>query len=554
MEHRMTWQLYFLAALLGAPSLAFSQGAVPAAGTESPAASQARNLTSAQLADLVAPVALFPDALLSQVLVASTYPLEVVQAQQWLRRNGRLKGEELMDAARQQPWDASVQGLVAFPDALATLNEDVQWTTELGNAFLAQESDVMAAVQRLRARAEARGTLTSTSQQKVSTVAREGRTVIEIVPADPQVIYVPQYDPVYVWGAPAWGAYPALSYGYGYGFGPGVDVGFWFGGWSWGWGWGWGPNWYGGSVWVNDVFFHHCGYHYGHHGDGHGGHHGGYDGGHGGGHGGGHYGGAAGGHSGRETWQHDASHRAGVPYGNSRVAGQYDAISRASRREATGSGSWNRPGGLSASSSGSRRVSEGSLDRGAEQAWRSGTRTEAWGARGDGTDRGWSAGSRSAAPGPATRGTDQAWRSGTRTEAWSSRGSGADRGWSSSGEAWRRSEPAPQRQASSFRDSAASPRYEPSSPRGYASSPRYAAPSPGGSAPTRSFSSPAPMRSYPSSAPTRGFQPAPRMSTSSGGGRSSGGGMSYGSGGGSSRGSGGGHGSGGGSHGGGGRH
>ena len=138
MEYRMTRHLFFLAAVLGVPSVAFSQGAAPAAGAVSPAPIQAQRLTSAQLADLVAPVALYPDALLSQVLVASTYPLEVVQAHQWLRRNGRLKGQELMDAARQQPWDASVQGLVAFPDALATLNEDVQWTTELGNAFLAQ--------------------------------------------------------------------------------------------------------------------------------------------------------------------------------------------------------------------------------------------------------------------------------------------------------------------------------------------------------------------------------------------------------------------------------
>ena len=161
MENRMARQICFVVAMLGVPSLSMAQEQVSAAEIGNPASIQAPKLTSAQLADLVAPIALYPDALLSQVLVASTYPLEVVQAQQWLRRNERLQGQELMDAARQQPWDASVQGLVAFPDALATLNEDIQWTTDLGNAFLAQESDVMVAVQRLRAQAQAAGRLSS---------------------------------------------------------------------------------------------------------------------------------------------------------------------------------------------------------------------------------------------------------------------------------------------------------------------------------------------------------------------------------------------------------
>ena len=210
-----------------------AQELASAAVIANPASIQAQKLTSDQLADLVAPIALYPDALLSQVLVASTYPLEVVQAQQWLRRNESLRGEALMEAARQQPWDASVQGLLAFPDALATLNEDIQWTTALGNAFLAQESDVMLAVQRMRARARSTGKLSSNRQQTVSNVVQEGQTAIEIVPTDPQVIYVPQYDPAYVWGSPAWGAYPPLSYAPGFGFGLGIDIGFWFGGWSW---------------------------------------------------------------------------------------------------------------------------------------------------------------------------------------------------------------------------------------------------------------------------------------------------------------------------------
>ena len=321
MEYRMARQICFVAAMLGLPSLSMAQELTSAAVIANPASIQAQKLTSDQLADLVAPIALYPDALLSQVLVASTYPLEVVQAQQWLRRNESLRGEALMDAARQQPWDASVQGLLAFPDALATLNQDIQWTTALGNAFLAQESDVMLAVQRMRARAQSTGKLSSTPQQTVSAAVQDGQTVIEIVPADPQVIYVPQYDPVYVWGSPAWGAYPPLSYAPGFGFGLGIDIGFWFGGWSWGLGWGWGPNWYGGSVYVDNAFFRHCGWNYGRHGGYYGGHRGGN-----------HDAYPRGGHAGREPWRHDGGHRMGVPYPNGRLAGQHDAASRASRR------------------------------------------------------------------------------------------------------------------------------------------------------------------------------------------------------------------------------
>src|SRR5579862_4976310 len=118
-----------------------------------------------QLDDLVAPIALYPDPLLSQVMVASTYPLEIVEAQQWLQRNPGLSGQQLTEAARAQNWDASVQALVAMPDVLGKLNQDLQWTTTLGNAFLAQQSDVMAAVQQMRGRAQANGRLSTTTQQ-----------------------------------------------------------------------------------------------------------------------------------------------------------------------------------------------------------------------------------------------------------------------------------------------------------------------------------------------------------------------------------------------------
>ena len=510
MENRTARQICFVAAMLGVPSLSMGQVQAPAVRLVDPASIRAQQLSAAQLSDLVAPIALYPDALLSQVLVASTYPLEVVQAQQWLQRNGSLQGQELMDAARRQPWDASVQGLVAFPDAMATLNEDIQWTTALGSAFLAQEADVMVAVQDLRSQAQVSGRLVSSPQQTVSAVAGEGRTVIEIVPADPQVIYVPRYDPYYVWGSPAWGAYPPLSYGYGYGFGLGINVGFWFGGWSWGLGWGWGPNWYGGSVYVNSAFFRHCGYNYGHHGAYYGGSHGGHTGGYGGGHG-------SATQARRQTWKHDSGHRMGVPYGNGRGSGPSRGGSQASRSTLTGPGSSSRrSGSLAAAYSGSRATSSGS--RGA--------------------------------------GTDQGWRTGNGSIASGLRGGGADRGWSASGVQRRPSEALSGRQVLSPRGPASSPRSSISSYRGSAPSNGYSAPSRPRSSqgPTRSFSSSGPSRSLSSPAPSRGYQVAPRSSPSIGSGRSAGAGSSQRSGGGGSRGTVGSSRSSGGSHGGGRRH
>ena len=143
---------------LGVP--AFAQYDVP---PQQPAQAPppAQLLNPDQLDDLVAPIALYPDPLLSQVLVASTYPLEIVEASQWLQQNRNLQGQQLVAAARQQNWDPSVQALVVFPDVMGKLSSDVSWTTDLGNAFLAQQADVMNAVQRMRARAQAAGRLNS---------------------------------------------------------------------------------------------------------------------------------------------------------------------------------------------------------------------------------------------------------------------------------------------------------------------------------------------------------------------------------------------------------
>jgi hypothetical protein len=218
-------------------------------------------LTPQQLDNMVAPLALYPDPVLSQVLAASTYPLEVVEANQWLAQNRQLTGTALMDAAKAQNWDPSVQALVAFPDVLTRLNQDVRWTTDLGNAFLGQQADVMAAIQRMRARARANGKLQTSPQETVTTTTQNGTTAIAIQPADPQVVYVPTYDPAYVWGAPAYGYYPPLFYPtYGFGWGFGIPIGGFFGGWG-GWGgYGWGFNWFGGGLFINSGFFGHYGY------------------------------------------------------------------------------------------------------------------------------------------------------------------------------------------------------------------------------------------------------------------------------------------------------
>jgi hypothetical protein len=144
-----------------------------------------------------------------------------------------------------------VQGLVAFPDVLARLTQSIGWTLKLGNAFLAQQADLMQAVQRMRAQAEAKGTLHSTPQETVTTQNQGGQSAIDIEPANPDVWYVPNYNPAYMWGAPDWGDYPPLFYpgiDMGLGWYPGIDLGLYFGGWGgWGWGgWGWAPNWSAG--------------------------------------------------------------------------------------------------------------------------------------------------------------------------------------------------------------------------------------------------------------------------------------------------------------------
>jgi len=173
--------------------------------------SQAAKIPPEQLDSLVAPIALYPDPLLAQTLAASTYPLEIIQLQQWLERNKSLKDKALADAVSKQSWDASIQALAALPDVVKRLADDIQWTTDLGNAFLAQQSDVMDAVQRMRKKAQDKGNLKSTEQQRVETKVIESKSVIVVEQANPQIVYVPSYDPVVVYG-PAYYPYPPIYY------------------------------------------------------------------------------------------------------------------------------------------------------------------------------------------------------------------------------------------------------------------------------------------------------------------------------------------------------
>jgi hypothetical protein len=218
-----------------------------------PAASDQQSLKPGEIDALVAPIALYPDALLSVVLMASTYPLEVVQADRWVNENKSLKGDQLKDAADKQSWDDSVKQLVGTPSVLSMMAAKLDWTQKLGDAVLAQQPDVMDAVQRLRLKAEDNGKLKSTKEQTV-TVKQEGdKQVVVIEPTSADTVYVPQYDPSVVYGDWPYAEYPPYYFGGpGYwptgllagtiGFGAGYLVGRWASG---------GNIWGGGINWGN---------------------------------------------------------------------------------------------------------------------------------------------------------------------------------------------------------------------------------------------------------------------------------------------------------------
>src|SRR5713101_5908463 len=224
------------------------QPTAPPAVQTAPPPVQAAQQTPEQLQQLVAPIALYPDALVAQILAAATYPDQIVEADRWMQQHPNLKDKQLGDEVDKQPWDPSVKSLAEFPSVLANMDKNLSWTSSLGDAYVNQQQDVMNAVQVMRDRAEKAGNLKSTSQEKVT---HEGQTIV-VEPADPEVVYVPEYDPWLVYGGPigvwpGWYSYPGLYLaGPGIGFGFGFGVGF-FGGFGWGWH-HWGYDWHNHDI------------------------------------------------------------------------------------------------------------------------------------------------------------------------------------------------------------------------------------------------------------------------------------------------------------------
>jgi hypothetical protein len=233
------WMVWLLVLLLAAPPWVIAQGSQ---GTE-----ESKTFKQEELDQMLAPVALYPDDLLTQIMMASTYPLEIVQAARWTAKNKNLKGDALTQALEKEDWDPSVKSLVNFPDVLAKMNENLEWTQKLGDAFLAQQKEVMDTIQNLRKKAQEAGNLKTTEQQKVVV---EKETII-IQPANPEVVYVPSYNPTVVYGAWWWPAFPPFPpfflpppgafIGFGMSFAAGAA-----------WGYAWGhANWGGGDVNIN---------------------------------------------------------------------------------------------------------------------------------------------------------------------------------------------------------------------------------------------------------------------------------------------------------------
>jgi Protein of unknown function (DUF3300) len=309
---------------------------------------QATKIPPDQLDSLVAPIALYPDPMLAQTLAASTYPLELIQLQQWLLKNPGLKDKALADAVAKEPWDPSIQALAGLPEVVKRLADDIQWTTDLGNAFLAQQSDVMDAVQRMRKKAQDTGNLKSTEQQKVETKVIENKSVIVVEQADPQVVYVPSYDPVVVYGPPVY-PYPPIYYppagyyaaGIAISFGVGMMMGaFWSGGWGWGCGWGGNNN---ININNNNNFNRNSNIGGGNRNN------------IGGGNRPSQQPGRGGGARGDSSWKHNPQHRGGAPYGDRNTANKFGGTARGdslSNRQASARQQVGRQGGNLASSRG----------------------------------------------------------------------------------------------------------------------------------------------------------------------------------------------------------
>src|SRR5215831_10747811 len=295
---------------------------------------QTTTLAPQELDSLVAPIALYPDSLLAQTLAASTYPLEVIQLQQWMNNNKDLQGKALADAVAKQPWDPSIQGLVAYPDVVQRMAGNIQWTTDLGNAFLAQQPDVMDAVQRMRVKAQGTGNLKTSAQQVVKTeTASSGKQVIEIQQANPDVVYVPSYDPTVVYGA-APADYPYYPYTYP-GYVPGTALmwgaGVALGAAAWGaWGGNWGNcDWNHGDVNINNNYNYNKNNNFNQNNL--------------------NRNNVNRGQGGQGKWQHNPQHRGNAPYGDRGTANKFGGNARqqpGGRGVAGGRGGAGGPGGI----------------------------------------------------------------------------------------------------------------------------------------------------------------------------------------------------------------
>jgi hypothetical protein len=321
---------------------ASAQGTTPAAETAP--------LSQGQLEQLVAPIALYPDDLLSQVLMASTYPLEVVQAARWASQNPGMTGKALEDGMAKQKWDPSVKGLVAVPQTLQMMSDKLDWTQQLGDAFLDDQAAVLDAVQRLRQRAEGAGNLQTTPQQKVVKLSQPGPTGqpverIVVERADPQTVYVPVYDPGVAYGTWPYPDYPpyyyqppgwvpgAFAYG-AIGFATGAVVGAAI--------WG-GANWWGGNVNINANRY----------------------------------------NSFNRTniangnWNHNVSHRGNVPYRNSATAQRFGGQTGQGGRQGAGAGTGNRQTGAGKAGAGNRQAGAGQKGGGPRAAKQGGGNRQA---------------------------------------------------------------------------------------------------------------------------------------------------------------------------------
>jgi hypothetical protein len=238
---------------------AFQNDAPTADASTSQEPPQAAQQSPEQLQQLAAPIALYPDQLIAQILSAATYPDEIAEAQKWMTQHKELTGESLAKEVDKQSWDPSVKALTQFPAVLANMSQNLAWTSELGDASVNQSQELSQAIQTMREKAKQAGNLKTTPQEKVSD---KGKTIV-IEPASPEVVYVPQYDPWLVYGAPlaafpGWYPYPGLFFagpgiGFGLGFGVGLFAGF-------GWGFGhWGFDWHHGgrAVFNHNTFISH---------------------------------------------------------------------------------------------------------------------------------------------------------------------------------------------------------------------------------------------------------------------------------------------------------